>query len=151
MPVPSKAEAERVDISETEPLKDECQHFLDCMSNGSKPVTDGLEGLKVLKVLNVSQTSLNHHGRKVSFSMNRVEARHKGLLSAQASQPSAEEEEIFIHPTAVIDDNVTIGKNSKIWHFSHILSGSTLGERSNIGQNVVIGPEVSIGRQRWPM
>ena len=63
-----------------------------------------------------------------------------------ASNPSAGQEDIFIHSTAVIDDNVTIGKDSKIWHFSHILSGSTVGERCNIGQNVVIGPEVSIGK-----
>jgi UDP-2-acetamido-3-amino-2,3-dideoxy-glucuronate N-acetyltransferase len=146
MPVPSKAEAERVGISETEPLQDECQHFLDCMSNGSKPITDGHEGLMVLKVLNASQTSLNHNGRKVSFLMNRFEAHDKGFLSAMASEAAADEEDIFIHPTAVVDDNVTIGKDSKIWHFSHILSGSTLGERCNIGQNVVIGPEVSIGK-----
>jgi len=146
LPVPSKAEAERVDISETEPLQDECQHFLDCVSTGSKPITDGHEGLKVLKVLNASQTSLNHYGRKVSFSMNSVQALNKGFLSALASQPSSEEEDIFIHPTAVVDDNVTIGVDSKIWHFSHILSGSILGERCNIGQNVVIGPEVSIGK-----
>ena len=146
MPVPSKAEAERVDISETEPLQEECQHFLDCMSNGSRPITDGHEGLKVLKVLNASQTSLNHYGRKVSFSMNRVQAHSKGFLSAIDTEPVVDEADVFIHPTAVIDDQVTIGKDSKIWHFSHILSGSTLGERCNIGQNVVIGPEVSIGK-----
>ena len=146
MPVPSKAKAERVDISETEPLQDECQHFLDCMSNGSRPITDGHEGLKVLKVLNASQTSLNHYGRKVSFSMNRVQAHRKGFISAMDAEPVADEEDVFIHPTAIIDDQVTIGRDSKIWHFSHILSGSTLGERCNIGQNVVIGPEVSIGK-----
>ena len=146
MPVPSKAEAERVDISETEPLQDECQHFLDCISNGSKPITDGHEGLKVLKVLNASQTSLNHYGRKVSFAMNRVQAHDKGFLSPMDAEPVVDEEDVFIHPTAVLDDRVTIGKDSKIWHFSHILSGSTLGERCNIGQNVVIGPDVSIGK-----
>jgi len=146
MPVPIKAEPERVDISETEPLRDECQHFLDCMSNGSKPITDGQEGLNVLKVLNASQTSLNHYGRRVCLSMNSVQAHNKGLLSPMASNSSTGEEDIFIHSTAVVDDNVTIGKDSKIWHFSHILSGSTVGERCNIGQNVVIGPEVSIGK-----
>ncbi len=146
MPVPIKAEPERVDISETEPLRDECQHFLDCMSNGSKPITDGQEGLNVLKVLNASQTSLNHDGRRVCLSMNSVQAHNKGLLSPMASNSSTGEEDIFIHSTAVVDDNVTIGKDSKIWHFSHILSGSTVGERCNIGQNVVIGPEVSIGK-----
>jgi UDP-2-acetamido-3-amino-2,3-dideoxy-glucuronate N-acetyltransferase len=42
---------------------------------------------------------------------------------------------------------VTIGAGTKIWHFSHILSNSTIGENANIGQNVVIGPDVNIGRQ----
>jgi UDP-2-acetamido-3-amino-2,3-dideoxy-glucuronate N-acetyltransferase len=45
----------------------------------------------------------------------------------------------------VIDDGVSIGAGTKIWHFSHILSGSDLGERVNVGQNVVIGPRVSVG------
>jgi UDP-2-acetamido-3-amino-2,3-dideoxy-glucuronate N-acetyltransferase len=52
----------------------------------------------------------------------------------------------FAHPTAVIDDQVQIGANSKIWHFSHIMSGSILGENCNLGQNVVVSPEVVLGR-----
>jgi UDP-2-acetamido-3-amino-2,3-dideoxy-glucuronate N-acetyltransferase len=51
----------------------------------------------------------------------------------------------FIHPTAIVDDNVAVGEGAKIWHFSHILSGSKIGEHCNIGQNVVIGPDVAIG------
>ncbi|MCP3888763.1 MAG: aminotransferase class I/II-fold pyridoxal phosphate-dependent enzyme, partial [Desulfobulbaceae bacterium] len=50
-----------------------------------------------------------------------------------------------MHETAVIDDNVQIGKDSKIWHFSHILKDTKLGERCNVGQNVVLGPEVCVG------
>ena len=50
-----------------------------------------------------------------------------------------------MHPTSIIDDNCEIGSGTKIWHFSHILSGSKIGERCNIGQNVVIGPGVTIG------
>lgn len=53
---------------------------------------------------------------------------------------------IFVHATACIDDDVSLGAGTKIWHFSHVLSGSTVGENCNIGQNVVIGPDVSIGR-----
>jgi NDP-sugar pyrophosphorylase family protein len=45
--------------------------------------------------------------------------------------------DVFIHPTAIIDGNVKIGKGTKIWHFSHILSGSKIGENCNIGQIVV--------------
>ncbi|WP_445748097.1 DapH/DapD/GlmU-related protein [Polaribacter sp.] len=51
----------------------------------------------------------------------------------------------FAHETAVIDANCSIGKNTKIWHFSHIMSHSTIGENCNIGQNVVISPEVILG------
>jgi UDP-2-acetamido-3-amino-2,3-dideoxy-glucuronate N-acetyltransferase len=49
------------------------------------------------------------------------------------------------HPTAVIDDGAIIGNGTKIWHFSHIMSGATIGENCNIGQNVVISPKVCLG------
>ena len=51
---------------------------------------------------------------------------------------------IFIHQTAVIDDGVILGAGSKVWHFSHILSKSIIGENCIIGQNVMIGPDVRI-------
>jgi UDP-2-acetamido-3-amino-2,3-dideoxy-glucuronate N-acetyltransferase len=53
--------------------------------------------------------------------------------------------EYFAHPTAVIDDGCVIGKGTKIWHFSHIMSGSEIGENCNLGQNVVISPGVRLG------
>ena len=55
------------------------------------------------------------------------------------------QENYFAHPTAVIDDGCQIGEGTKIWHFSHIMTGSVLGERCNIGQNVVISPDVVLG------
>ncbi len=51
----------------------------------------------------------------------------------------------FAHPLAVIDENCEIGEGTKIWHFSHIMSGSKIGKRCNIGQNVVISPKVVLG------
>ena len=51
----------------------------------------------------------------------------------------------FAHETAVIDTDCIIGKGTKIWHFSHIMSHSTIGENCNIGQNVVVSPEVILG------
>jgi len=51
----------------------------------------------------------------------------------------------FIHETAVIDDNVTIGAGTKIWHFSHILGNSHIGENCVFGQNCSVGPDVVIG------
>jgi len=52
----------------------------------------------------------------------------------------------FAHQTAVIDEGCTIGKGTKIWHFSHVMTGSTIGPDCNLGQNVVISPGVVIGR-----
>jgi UDP-2-acetamido-3-amino-2,3-dideoxy-glucuronate N-acetyltransferase len=51
----------------------------------------------------------------------------------------------FAHPTAVIDDRVDIGDQSKIWHFSHLMTNSKIGKGCNIGQNVVISPDVILG------
>jgi UDP-2-acetamido-3-amino-2,3-dideoxy-glucuronate N-acetyltransferase len=52
----------------------------------------------------------------------------------------------FAHETAVIDAGCTIGKGTKIWHFSHIMPNCILGENCNIGQNVVVSPEVVLGK-----
>ncbi len=54
--------------------------------------------------------------------------------------------EYFAHETAVIDPGCKIGKGTKIWHFSHIMSGCIIGENCNIGQNVVVSPDVILGR-----
>lgn len=54
--------------------------------------------------------------------------------------------EYFSHETAIVDENSVIGKGTKIWHFSHIMSGCRIGESCNIGQNVVISPDVVLGR-----
>ena len=51
----------------------------------------------------------------------------------------------FNHPTAIIDKNCAVGKNTKIWHWSHISEGSIIGENCIIGQNVFIGEGVKIG------
>jgi len=55
-------------------------------------------------------------------------------------------QDYFAHPTAVIDEGCKIGKGTKIWHFSHIMTGAEIGENCNIGQNVVVSPGVKLGR-----
>lgn len=52
----------------------------------------------------------------------------------------------FAHETAIIDANCSIGKGTKIWHFSHIMSNCKIGENCNLGQNVVVSPDVILGR-----
>jgi UDP-2-acetamido-3-amino-2,3-dideoxy-glucuronate N-acetyltransferase len=56
------------------------------------------------------------------------------------------DKEYFSHETAVIDEGCRIGKGTKIWHFSHVMTDSTLGENCNIGQNVVVSPGVTLGK-----
>ncbi len=51
----------------------------------------------------------------------------------------------FAHESAYVDDNVTIGDGTKIWHFSHVLSNTTIGSNCSFGQNCVVGPRVTIG------
>ena len=53
--------------------------------------------------------------------------------------------EYFAHDSAVIDDGCSIGKNTKIWHFSHIMKDCEIGNDCNIGQNVVVSPNVKLG------
>jgi UDP-2-acetamido-3-amino-2,3-dideoxy-glucuronate N-acetyltransferase len=116
-----------VSVDQQEPLRAECQHFLDCISSRNTPRTSAEEGLRVLKVLNACQTSLET-GRTI----------RSGKNGDSGNSYSA-------HETAIIDENVSIGANTKIWHFSHVLPDTTIGKDCNIGQNVVLGPKAKIG------
>ena len=140
VPVPEKAEPERLDIPEAEPLRVECIKFLESMENGQQPLTDGKEGLRVLKILNASQRSLDENGRKIQLYLNNTSAE---TVFKKKNKNSREKN--FAHASSFIDENVRIGIGTKIWHFSHVLKGSIIGTNCNIGQNVVIGPDVKIG------
>ena len=129
VPTAVKAEAETLELEDREPLKAECEHFLQCVRNGEKPISDGEEGLRVLQVLEACQDSLEQEGKPVDFS----------TFVEDANKP------YFAHPTAEVDQPSQIGPGTKIWHFSHVLEGSKVGQECKIGQNVVIGPEVTIG------
>lgn len=51
----------------------------------------------------------------------------------------------FVHESAYVDEGATLGQGTKVWHFSHILPGTRLGENCSVGQNVMIGPDVAVG------
>ncbi len=128
IPVANKAEAISIKVEQDEPLKAECAHFLECIEKRTTPRTDGEEGLRVLRVLNRCQESLEKE-QKVR------------IIEASTA------EDYFLHDTAVVDSDVDVGAECRIWHFSHILSGSKIGRNCNIGQNVVVGPNVTIGNR----
>ncbi len=131
LPVAHKAEGEVVPLAGSEPLQEECAHFLGCIRSRTQPQTDGKEGLRVLKVLQACQRSLDHGGIPVSLT---------------AGAAAAEVSPFFVHETALIDQPSQVGPGTKIWHFSHILPDCRIGENCNIGQNVVVGPGVTIGQ-----
>ncbi|HYV90633.1 MAG TPA: acyltransferase [Chitinophagales bacterium] len=58
----------------------------------------------------------------------------------------SEEKTYFAHPTAIIDEGCSIGKGTKIWHFTHVMSGSVIGENCSFGQNVVVSSDVILGK-----
>jgi len=134
--VPSavKAAEEVVAIEDTEPLKNECAHFIDCVRSRKTPLTDGVEGLKVLKILAQCQMALKDSIKPVSTVTFSEQKKRK----------------YFAHPTAVIDEPCEIGEGTKIWHFSHIMKGAkigrkcVLGQNCNVDQNVVIGDNVKV-------
>ncbi len=125
-PEPVPAEGEAVALEQSEPLRRECQHFLDMVATGGQPITDGAEGVRVLRVLDAAQRSLNTGGQPVGFA---------------PPAPSGTR----IHESAYIDDGVKVGDGTAVWHFSHVISGSTIGRDCSLGQNVVVGPNVTIG------
>jgi UDP-2-acetamido-3-amino-2,3-dideoxy-glucuronate N-acetyltransferase len=126
-PVARKDEGEVITLPKLEPLQQECEHFIECVVTRKTPRTDGHSGVQVLRVLSAGEKSL-----------------HSGGHAITVSQPV---ETFFAHPTAVIDSGCEIGEGSRIWHFSHVMSGSRTGKNCNIGQNVVVSPGVRIGNR----
>ena len=126
-PTLCKTESTPIVLEEKEPLRVECQHFLQCCLDRTRPKTDSREGIRVLQILNAAQSSLDRDGELAR-------------TTVQASQP------YFAHPSAVIAPNASIAAGCKIWHFSHVMAGAELGPNCVLGQNVMIGPEVKMGK-----
>jgi predicted dehydrogenase/acetyltransferase-like isoleucine patch superfamily enzyme len=147
-PEPERAEAERIALHQAEPLRLECEHFIECVGSGARPRTDGAEGLAVLRVLEAAEAALLAqrtgtvepvvHGRAAGRGTDRPSA---PVAGARADLfPDA-----FVHESSYVDEGCTIGSGTKVWHFSHILSDSHIGADCVVGQNVMIGPEVTVG------
>lgn len=129
IPAAVKAEAKPVPIETIEPLRAECEHFLECVRSRKHPRSDGKEGLRVLNILRKCQESLeSHHSIKVTKPI--VSPDHKPY---------------FAHETACVDEGCEIGEGTKVWHFSHIMKGAKIGKNCILGQNVNVAGGVVIG------
>jgi len=122
--VPDQQEAKPVEFTMIEPLRVECQHFIDCISSRQRPKTDGISALRILRILDACQRSLQ---------------------SGHAVITLSSEEGVFIHPTSLVENHGDIGRGTKIWHFCHIMPRVNIGENCTIGQNVFLGENVNIG------
>ena len=124
-PVPHQKQPEPVNIPSDEPLRIECQDFVACIQSRKRPKVDGNKGLQVLRVLSYCQRSLESKGRVISF-----------------NNPDAD---FFVHETSIVEQPCRIGKGTRIWHFSHIMPDTTIGDNCVIGQNSFVGKGVRIG------
>lgn len=131
IPTAVKAEGEPVALPVVEPLREECSHFIKCVATRTRPLTDGEEGLRVLRILDACQRSLAQNGAVIDATPK---------AAAIDTPPS-----YFAHSTACVDQGAQIGAGTKVWHFSHIMKGAQIGQRCVIGQNVNVDGGVSIG------
>jgi len=130
VPTAVKATGEVVELDAVEPLRAECEHFLRCIETRTAPVTDGVEGLRVLKVLDACQRALLD-----------------GSVALETQKPAEPQAKaaFFAHQSAFVDEGAEIGTGTKIWHFSHVMKGARIGEKCVIGQNVNIDGATAIG------
>ncbi len=154
VPTAIKGEAEVIAIDAAEPLRAECLSFLQCIESGTQPITDGREGLRVLRVLDACENAL----RQPSSDALATKTDDGMLLStAHDTDPKCKAEalvgtanqdapnSVFIHETASIDEGSEIGAGTKIWHHTHVSSKARIGKRCSFGQNCFVAPDVVVG------
>ncbi len=124
-PVPRQKNPEPVSVPLAEPLKLECQDFLNCIQSRKKPKVDGYKGLQVLRVLSHCQRSLENKGKVVHL--------------------NKDTNSVFVHETSILENGCKVGDGTKIWHFSHIMPDVRIGKNCVLGQNVFVGRGVKIG------
>jgi len=134
IPEAKKADGKPVPLEKDEPLKAECSHFIDCVSKRTKPITDGNEGVRGLRVLNALQESLDKNGATVALSRDSPLTTHDSPKS------------YYVHETAIVEDGAKIGKGTKVWHFAHVMPGAEIGENCSLGQNVVVMQGTKLGK-----
>jgi len=130
VPTAVKANGEAVALEDCEPLRAECQHFLECVESRTPPVSSGAEGLRVLRVLDACQRALVN-----------------GTVEVEGLNGNGHKDAplYFAHDSAYVDEGAQVGEGTKIWHFSHVMKGAQIGRGCIIGQNVNIDGGTRIG------
>jgi UDP-2-acetamido-3-amino-2,3-dideoxy-glucuronate N-acetyltransferase len=129
IPTAVKAEGENIELDSVEPLRAECQHFLDCVKTRNSPISDGAEGLRVLRVLDACQRAFT-----------------EGTVSLRESETvNGNKKSYFVHESAYVDEGAEVGAGTKLWHYSHVMKNARIGKSCVIGQNVNVDGNVTIG------
>jgi UDP-2-acetamido-3-amino-2,3-dideoxy-glucuronate N-acetyltransferase len=123
---PVRGDVQAIKIDPQEPLRRMAETFIESVRTGLSPMSDGLDGLRVVRVLEAAQRSIEKGGKPVQIKDSWVEG-------------------VFVHESACVDDDVKIGKGTKVWHFSHVMKGTVIGENCSLGQNILVGPNVKVG------
>ena len=124
-PIKRDGPTEAIPYEKQLPLTEELKYFAEHLDGSTIEISNGQNAVEVLEILEKATESLQ----------NKVPVR----ISAP------EERKYFVHPTSVVDKNVEIGNGTRIWHFSHMQSGATIGMNCTFGQNVNIANNVKIG------
>ncbi len=130
-PIKRDGPTEAIPYEKKQPLTEELKYFIECIDGRPVERANGDNAAAVLEILERATESLLK-GTAVSIDAAKIE-------SAAAKPP------FYVHPTSFVDDNVTIGEGTKIWHFSHIQTGTRIGRKCSLGQNVNVGNNVDIG------
>ncbi len=127
VPLARKADARAVPFDDREPLRIECQAFVNAIETRTPPRTDGESGVRVLEVLERCQRSLE----------GQTGAQELRTLPGGAR----------VHATACVDDGAVLGQGTRVWHFAHVMPQATIGEDCVLSQNVFVGPRAEIGNR----
>ncbi len=127
-PIPREGPTEVVKCEGRLPLSEELAYFVERVDGGAIEIANGEQGVAVMDIL--ERATLSLLGKDDGAS---------SIAGRSGELP------FFVHPTSVVDENVTIGEGTKVWHFSHVQSGAVIGRDCSLGQNVNVGNNVRIG------
>ena len=130
-PIKREGPTEKIAYDRKMPLKEELTYFVEHLDGAPVQIADSQNAVDVLQILESATVSLlQNQSIEVPTIPQKVDSQYP---------------DYYVHPSSFVDAQVKIGKDTKIWHYSHVQSGSSIGSNCSLGQNVNIGNNVTIG------
>ncbi len=131
-PALAAAAPESLPFGDGEPLKLQCESFLNAIATRAPGAADAWSGVRVLEVLEAGRRSIERGGIPVALPTT------EEAVMDNATAP-------FVHPTATVDAGARIGPGTRIWHSAHVMATAQIGRDCVLGQNTFVGAKVSVG------